>query len=103
MSALAEAASGSGERALWVDFDRFLLSPTPILAAALRHFDLPAKPEIVAAILAGPDMHRYSKAPEHAYDAQLRSDVLNHARMVHGGEIGRGSPGSTTPRRDSLP
>jgi hypothetical protein len=90
MSALGQAARAAGERALWVDFDRFLVSPTPILAAALRHFDFEAGADILAGILAGPDMHRYSKAPEHAYDAQLRSEVLNHARMAHGGEIGRG-------------
>jgi Ser/Thr protein kinase RdoA (MazF antagonist) len=35
-------------------------------------------------------MRRYSKAPEHGYDADLRRDVLNAARATHGAEIGRG-------------
>jgi hypothetical protein len=35
-------------------------------------------------------MLRYSKAPEHAYDAALRRDVLNAARAAHGAEIRRG-------------
>jgi hypothetical protein len=90
MCALAEAARDSGERALWIDFDQFLVSPTRFLAAALRHLHLEADAAIVASLLAGPDMRRYSKAPEYAYDAQLRVEVLNQARMVHGSEIGRG-------------
>ena len=35
-------------------------------------------------------MRRYSKAPEHGYDAALRRDVLNEARAMHGEEIRRG-------------
>jgi hypothetical protein len=35
-------------------------------------------------------MRRYSKSPEHAYDAALRRDVLNEARAAHGAEIKRG-------------
>jgi hypothetical protein len=49
-----------------------------------------ASAQEVAAILRGPHMGRYSKAPEHAYDAALRREVLNEARALHGAEIGRG-------------
>jgi hypothetical protein len=35
-------------------------------------------------------MRRYSKAPEHAYDAALRRAVLDEARALHGEEIRRG-------------
>jgi hypothetical protein len=90
MSALVRAAEAAGGRALWVNFDRFLSSPTPILTAVLRHLGLEASIGTTEAILSGPDMQRYSKAPEHAYDAQLRRDVLNQARAMHGTEIGRG-------------
>ena len=90
MSALAQATEAAAGRALRVDFDQFLGSPTSVLAAVLRHFDLDGSSNAAAAILAGPDMRRYSKAPEHAYDAQLRRDVLNQARAIHGVEIGRG-------------
>jgi hypothetical protein len=90
MSALAQAARAAGGRVLWVDFDQFLMTPTKDLTAVLRHLDFDASAETVAKILAGPDMQRYSKAPEHAYDAELRSDVLNHARATHGSEIRRG-------------
>jgi hypothetical protein len=90
MSALVQAAKAAENRVLWTDFDRFLISPTTVLAAALRQFELETSSDTVTRILAGPDMQRYSKAPEHAYDAQLRSEVLNHARAMHGNEIGRG-------------
>jgi hypothetical protein len=56
----------------------------------LRHFDIDAASGEVEATIAGPDMRRYSKAPEHAYDAALRLEVLNEARATHGAEIRRG-------------
>jgi hypothetical protein len=88
--ALSEAAGRSGERVLWVDFDVFLADPGPGLLAALRHLEIGASAAEVAAILRGPLMGRYSKAPEHAYDAALRHEVLNEARALHGAEISRG-------------
>jgi hypothetical protein len=87
---LVEAAQGAQNRALRVDFNRFLDNPTAGLKTALRHFDIQATDQEVAAILQGPDMRRYSKAPEYAYDVQLRNDVLREARLLHGGEIRRG-------------
>jgi len=92
MSALAQAAmsGGASGRVMWLDFDRFLGSPVPLLASVLRHFDLEGRPDELRAILAGPHMHRYSKAPDHAYDAALRREVLNAARSMHGAEIRRG-------------
>jgi hypothetical protein len=87
MSGLAQAAS---ERTLRIDFDRFLLDPRPPLLAALRHFSVDAASSEIEAILAGPDMSRYSKAPEHAYDSALRSEVLDSARAIHGAEIRKG-------------
>jgi len=44
----------------------------------------------VRAILAGPEMRRYSKAPQFAYDTGLRIAVLNEARATHAAEIHRG-------------
>jgi hypothetical protein len=35
-------------------------------------------------------MHRYSKAPEFAYDTALRQTVLDEARAVHGAQIRMG-------------
>jgi hypothetical protein len=90
MTALTDGSRVAGSRVLWLDFDQFLVSPAQSLTAVLRHLEFEAPAQTVASILAGPDMRRYSKAPEHAYDAQLRSDVLNHARAMHGSEIRRG-------------
>ena len=90
MSALVQAAACGGRRVFQVDFDRFLTNPAPLLSSVLHHFDIETTSSEVNAIIEGPDMHRYSKAPEHAYDAALRRDVLNEARAAHGSEIRRG-------------
>jgi hypothetical protein len=88
--ALSAAAGRAGGRILWMDFDKFLADPAPQLLAALRHLNIEASADEVAGILRGPHMGRYSKAPEHAYDAALRREVLNEARALHGAEISRG-------------
>jgi hypothetical protein len=88
--ALSEAAGGAGARVLWMDFDEFLAAPAARLLAALRHLKIEASADEIAAILRGPLMGRYSKAPEHAYDAALRREVLNQARALHAVEISRG-------------
>jgi hypothetical protein len=90
MSALAHAANSERARICQVDFDQFLANPAPVLSSVLRHFGLEAAANDVRAIIEGPDLRRYSKAPEHAYDAALRRDVLNEARAAHGAEIRRG-------------
>jgi hypothetical protein len=89
-SALAQAERAADGAALGVDFDEFLANPPDILLAALRHLGIDATMREVELILRGPHMHRYSKAPEHAYDAELRSEVLAEARAAHGTEIARG-------------
>jgi hypothetical protein len=89
MSALAQAASAAGTRIYRVDFDEFLADPGS-LTGLFRHFDIDATPAQVAAIVRGPQMRRYSKAPEYEYDAGLRLAVLSEARIEHGAEIRRG-------------
>jgi hypothetical protein len=89
MAGLAAAAAEAGERAIRVDFDQFLADPST-LRQILHHFAIDASAAEVRTILDGPDMRRYSKAPEHAYDRALRVAVLNQARALHGAEIRRG-------------
>jgi hypothetical protein len=89
MSALAEAIAIARERILQIDFDQFLHDPSALLAV-FRHFGVAVSDGEVRAILAGPDMRRYSKAPQFAYDTALRVAVLNEARAVHAAEIRRG-------------
>jgi hypothetical protein len=90
MSALALAAQLAGNRVMRFDFDKFLADPAPRLLSALRHFEISASAAEVSEILSGPHMRRYSKAPEFAYDAALRREVLNAARAEHAAEIRRG-------------
>jgi hypothetical protein len=107
-SALAQAARAAGERALRLNFDRLLARPAESLRDVLQHFRIATAPGEVEAMIAGPDMHRYSKAPEHAYDAALRLEVLNAARAAQGREIARGlallekGAREFTPLRDAL-
>jgi hypothetical protein len=90
MSSLAAAARAGGNRVMRLDFDQFLIDPPQHLAAAFRHFDIAASDGEVQAIVNGPDMKRYSKAQEHAYDTALRNQVLNEARRRFAPEIARG-------------
>ena len=89
MTALAGAAGTAGTRIHWLNFDRFLLDPS-LLLHVFQHFQIDAGADQVRAILEGPDMSRYSKAPEYAYDRALRESVLNEARAMHAVEIKRG-------------
>jgi hypothetical protein len=90
MTALMAAWQTAADRLLPVDFDRFLVLPELCLDAALRHLGIEASPAEVSAIVAGPHTRVYSKAPQYAYDAALRREVLNEARARHGAEIRRG-------------
>ncbi len=90
MTALADAAAAAPGQALWLDFERLLLRPQARLAEAFAHLGVAAGDDEIAAIVAGPELNRYSKAPEHAYDANLRAQVLDQARTHHGAMIAEG-------------
>ncbi len=91
MTALDDAAaSAQPSQARFIDFERFLARPQRQLAEVFTGLGLEASDQEIAAILQGPDMGRYSKAPEHAYGAQLRAQLLNQARAVRAAEIRRG-------------
>jgi hypothetical protein len=90
MTTLAEAAAGLGARVLWVDFDGFLARPAAGLERVLRTLGAAPAAAELEALVAGPLMRQYSKAPEHPYDAALRQAVLRAAHSEHRAEIGRG-------------
>ncbi len=90
MTALTAAAESAGERVRWLDFDGVLAAPHEALERSFAHLGVEARASEIAAILAGPDMRRYSKAPEHPYDADLRARVLAQAHAIAGDEIARG-------------
>lgn len=76
--------------ALWIDFDGFLADPGDGLARIAAHFGIVATPDDIAAAVRGPTMHRYSKAPEHAFDPAMRRALLARTRAEHRTAIGRG-------------
>ena len=90
MTAIGAAAEESARRALWLNFNTFLQSPAASLFSALRHFGIDAFQVEIESILSGPDLRCYAKAPEHAFDSNLRSEILNRARKDHSAEIARG-------------
>jgi hypothetical protein len=94
MTWLAEVSSGSratkGRDVLKLDFDAFLQTPEECLADVCRALGLNATAESCTAAVAGPIMRSYSKAPEHAYDAKLRDDVIADSRQRNAAEIAKG-------------
>jgi hypothetical protein len=90
MSALTGADASAGDRIFWLNFDDFLDRPAALLSAIFNHLQIEATSKELDALLAGPEMHRYSKAPEHSYDTNLRRAVLAEARRDHAAEISRG-------------
>ncbi len=90
MVALEETAMRFGPRVRWIDFERFLLEPSTRLAEMLHAVGVEPDTRMIETVLAGPLMHRYSKAPEHAYDPDLRRRVLAQAGLEHATEIRSG-------------
>jgi hypothetical protein len=89
-SALAALAQRHPTQVYWVDFDEFLAGPAAGLAAIWRTLGASSNAKDAEMLIAGPIMRRYSKAPEHAYDAALRREVLMAADRDYGSEIKRG-------------
>jgi hypothetical protein len=90
MTTLYRAWEARAAQVQWVNFDEFLKTPAPVLAQVLDRLGARVPARDVEALVTGPLMHRYSKAPEHAYDAALRRDVLASAEWEHPAEIKRG-------------
>ncbi len=90
MTTLHRAWETCAAQVQWMNFDEFLKTPAPMLAQIFAALGARVPARDVEAIVTGPLMHRYSKAPEHAYDAALRRDVLASAEWEHPAEIKRG-------------
>ena len=72
---------------LWLDFDAFLASPSQTLTDIASHLEIDLPASQAEALVAGPIMQRYSKAPEHGYSPQLREDVLAKAASERAADI----------------
>jgi hypothetical protein len=90
MSCLHQAARQHPTQILWLDFDRFLTEPRQPLERVFAVLGAPQPSARVEALLAGPIMRSYSKAPEYGYDARLRRELLQAADRDHAAEIRRG-------------
>lgn len=90
MACLRQAAARFDSRIVWVDFDAFLSAPVHGLTALLCALGAAPSQDEVERLVSGPIMRRYSKAPEHAYDAALRRLVLESADREHAAEIRSG-------------
>jgi hypothetical protein len=90
MTTLHQAALRFEAQVLNVDFDEFLQDPVKGLHLILRAFGAESSAGDIESIVAGPIMRQYAKAPEHAYDAALRREVLASADWQHATEIKRG-------------
>jgi hypothetical protein len=88
--ALADIARRHPARVLWLDFDAFLGKPAAGLRRVLEKLHGAADDDVVEALAASAHFGRYSKAPEHAYDAALRRRILAEAWSLHRAEIDRG-------------
>jgi hypothetical protein len=90
MLALHAAAARFPARVLWLDFDRFLAAPEGGLVAALRHLGAGDGDAAARAILAGPIMGQYAKAPAHRFDARVRERLLREGAEQHASEVRKG-------------
>jgi hypothetical protein len=90
MTALREAADRFETRVRWINFDRFLMQPHSGLAEILGALGTRPAAREVETLVTGPLMQRYSKAPEYAYDATVRQELLRSAEREHADEIRRG-------------
>jgi hypothetical protein len=90
LMALDEAARSAPDRVRWMDFDRFLADPVPGVRGALAHLRRAAPEGLIQDIVQSPDFGRYAKAPEHAYDADLRREVIARGGALFAVEIERG-------------
>ncbi|MEZ5710843.1 MAG: hypothetical protein R3E02_15805 [Blastomonas sp.] len=73
---LAMASDSYNYTVLSADFDHFLDNPAQNLSMFARFLEYDVQDCEIARIADGPMMQRYSKAPEHSYSPQLRSQLL---------------------------
>jgi hypothetical protein len=91
MSALAATLDAvAPERVHCVDFDVFLADVPAGLRRLAGHVIPGVGDERIAAAADSPSLKQYSKAPEHAFDAQLRRRLLAEAEAQFGDEIRAG-------------
>ena len=81
---------GTRERALDVDFDRFLEAPVEELGRITEHLQLKASDAAVEAAATGPLMSQYSKVAGQAFTPEMRRALMTETRTLRGDDIARG-------------
>ncbi len=85
-----QSSRTAATRTLWVNFDTFLRQPARGLQAIFQALGADSTVGDLEALVTGPIMHRYSKAPQYAYDSNLRRELLQQAELNNPAEIKRG-------------
>ena len=85
-----DALTRDPTRVLAVDFDAFLADVEGGIGRVLQHFDRPHGPALLSQLGRSPVLGRYSKAPEYAYTATQRAEVLRESRRLNRDEIRKG-------------
>ncbi len=79
--------AASDDKTLWIDFDAFIAAPAQWLLTMANHLETSLSQQDAEALVQGPIMQQYSKAPEHGYSPQLREDVLARAASERAEDI----------------
>ena len=87
---LCEGAAAHEAKLPVFDFDLVLKAPGETVASIAQALGLAVDAAALDAAIAGPIMRQYSKAPEHDYDARLRSRIVAESRATNANEIQRG-------------
>jgi hypothetical protein len=88
--ALSDMQDQHPGRCLRLDFDRLLAAPLHVLTASLEHLGADPGGLDLEGLVRGPILQRYSKGPEHAYDAGLRRQLLEEAGREQASTIQEG-------------
>ena len=83
-------ATGPGDQALFVDFDKFLSDPMAALRDIFGFLDLALDQAGLDRLATSPVLTQYSKAPDYPFDANERRRRIAEARAVAGDEIAAG-------------
>jgi hypothetical protein len=73
-----------------IDFDELLSSVVETFRCILAHFQLPFDDGSLAELGGNAVLSRYSKAPEYAFTAASRAEILRDSRRRNREEIERG-------------
>ncbi len=79
-----------GQRILPLDFEEMLQDIKGTLTRVTGHFQMKVEAKYFDAIAQSPTLGRYSKAPEHEYSPERRTQILTQAREEKAAEIKKG-------------